>query len=146
MRRMVASIVVVLLVAGCSGDDGTPRLTFYGDRCEYRGPTTLEAGLIEFEFVNRTEDAVAAANMGRLDEGYTLEDAAAFGGPDPKRTSAPSWSTDVQGVWDPIGPGKTNRWKGTLGPGLYVVVCARVTTSSYLIWFGGGFTIEEAGE
>jgi hypothetical protein len=143
VRHIVMPLAVVLVLSvGCSegaSDDGTLRLTFDGDGCEYEGPTQISPGPVILDFVNESDD-VAAANMIRLDDGYTIQDVIEYNGPEPSQKHAPSWSQDVSGVWEVIVSGETHRWEGDLEQGTYFVVCAGMLP--FGVWNGAGLEVE----
>ncbi len=142
MRHMVISMAIMLaLLAGCSEgapDDGTLRLTYDGGGCEYEGPSRVSPGSVMFDFVNQSDER-AAANMVRLDDGYTIQDVIEDMGLEPSTGHHPPWTHEVVGVWQTTNGGGTHHWEGNLEPGTYALVCAEVSPLG--VWFGAGFDV-----
>ena len=142
-RGLVLAVVVLILGACAAGDEGVEagllRLTFDGESCTYEGPTTHTAGPAVLVFLNESEGR-AAVNLVRHTGDETIQDAIDYIGEEPTTRNAPSWTTDVRGVWRPVPAGESFRWEGDLEPGIHVMVCAR--WSPLGVWFGTGLTVE----
>ena len=146
-RRVLASVVPLLLMAGACGDsddtsssdtaastsDG-PQLTFTGSDCVYAGPEEVTAGVVSVELVNDS-DGSANVFVGLLEEGRTVQDVSDDIGV-VSGNVVPAWITDM-GTQVPASAGETIRWESSLAAGQYVTTC----TQSADVWFGGGFTV-----
>lgn len=130
----------------CDGVEGVClELTFDGEACTYAGPTDFEEGRVTLLFVNASEGP-AAVNLARHDSGKTIQDMIdTF--TDGVSTEHQAWFpqyppwTQSLGTWEKANPGTVQVWRGTLGPGIYSMVCGRICP--YLVWYGTSFTVEE---
>jgi hypothetical protein len=122
-------------------ENGVLNLTFTGDSCVYEGPELLKAGPITLNFYNEG-DMQASNNFVRHLEGKTHQDMLdqMGGGDEPSIGGhAPPWTEEL-GTWELIKPDKHLSWERDLTPGLYTLVCARITGS---VWYGVGLTVVE---
>ena len=142
---LVLLFAAILVMTACSAggepvSGGELQLTFDGESCTYKGPTLLKAGPAALQFYNNS-DVVAAVNLVRHTGDETIQDVIDYIGEEPTTLDAPSWTTSIIGVWGATQDGETRTWEGELEPGLYHMVCFRL--SPYAGWFGTGLEVVE---
>jgi len=124
----------------CQEVEGTClELSFDGEACTYRGPTDLNAGLVTFLFINKSEGG-AAAGMVRHKGDKTIQDAKDTFVEEPSTGHAPAWTIRILN-YKGIPPGESHLWERILEPGIHTMVSAKFMPQG--VWFGGGFTVEE---
>lgn len=125
-RIVVLGLVMIAVVAACSGAQATPTpepagitVTFEGDTCVYHGPASVPAGRVPV--VLDVQDATAherySLGVATLDEGKTLEDLEAW----PWADGAPLWLHDHGGV--EADQGASEETTITLFEGPLYIVC-----------------------
>jgi hypothetical protein len=108
------------------------------DSVEFLGPTEFKAQPVKFYFHNLSSGS-AAANLVRLNDGYTHQDALNLFTYGISYGHHPSWTTEIIGVWRVTDPDADHVWTGNLAPGLYTLVSARI--DPYCVWYVANLTI-----
>jgi len=115
-------------------------LSYDGQSCTYEGPTLLKVQTITFLFHNDSNEDVVFGIFGHT-HNKTIQDMIDFLGEEPSPIeNKPAWTERIT-PWAPIWPGRSYTWKGVLEPGIYSILCIRLTP--YGTWFGTGLTVEE---
>lgn len=113
--------------------------TFYGDSIKFEGPTDFKAQPVKLIFYNQGS-SLAAANLVKHKDGYSHQDMLDdFVGGITYQHHDPTRTTEVHGVWRTIDANNSHTWIGSLGPGLYTLVSARM--DPYCVWYVAGFTV-----
>jgi hypothetical protein len=143
---------IIIFICSCTGEDNTIlqsetiqvsdtlEIIFYGDSCNFQGPTTLKPGTYKLIFINNC-NKISSANLVRHDEGYSHQDMTNLFVDGYSEGHHPNWTTEVQGIWNPVTSGKSHTWTGNLHEGLYTLVCAKI--SPFGVWYGAGLTVIE---
>jgi len=117
-------------------------LSFDGEACTYREPTDLNAGLVTFLFLNKSEGG-AAAGMVRHKGDKNIQDAKDTFVEEPSTGHAPAWTIRLIN-YKGVPPAESYLWEGILEPGIHTMVCAKFMPQC--VWFGGGFKVEERSD
>ena len=118
--------------------DPVLELTFYGDSCKFQGPTSFTDGPVILHFYNQSSGS-ASANLVKHDDGYSHQDMIDTFVNGYTTEHHPSWTTEVQGVWNIINANNSHTWTGNLEPGLYTLVSCRITPLG--VWYVAGLTV-----
>jgi len=169
-KKLLALLAALLLIMAACGDDDdeasstgssstttsvseeadAAQLTFDGTACTYAGPAEVTAGVVVVELTN-TSDAGAAIGVFMIDEGYTVDDLAAYLD-DPANLAGgagPEWVISEEAGFPRAGRGETIAWEGSLDAGEYVLTCVNNELFVSTPWaegvqtVGAGLTVVE---
>ena len=117
LRRVVVSVVVVLIVAACGDDMVEPSVSFVGDDCSSSDPGKWPSGPLDIEVSNSTETS-AAVVMGTYQDGFGHDDLVAYGS---DISTRPDF-IDALEIFE-AAPESTSSLSFDYGPGTYFMVC-----------------------
>lgn len=74
-KTVMGAVLVVVVLAGCSGTDENAITTYDGSTCVYEGPSEFDLNLtVNFGFVNNSDTTDMGFSVWKVSEGSTAND------------------------------------------------------------------------